>query len=1309
MKRISLLIFFLLWRLYVAQGQTLTPTWGCGADVVRMPNGMITTQDVLQIKFDKDWAEYIKSGKHLTNTRQVYTIPTVVHIIHDNGASNITDAQVFQAIQELNDGFRNAGDYAFPLGVDTEIDFCLAQRDPQGQGTNGINRIFSSLTDMTIETEDLALKALLTWDPTQYLNVWVVNSITSAAMGPGVAGYAYLPSSHGLPHDGIVIEAAYFGTGTHPSKVMLHEAGHYLGLYHPFEGGCPNNDCLVDGDKVCDTPPDATNTWVQCTDVVNSCQTDADDLSANNPFRPVANGGIGDQPDMFQNYMDYSQPICANRFSAMQKDRMVFSLLGARESLLHSDGCNSPCNPVITTQFTASATNILINQSATFTNTSLNGSAYQWLVNGVNISNATDFTHTFTQLGTYIIRLEGTTSQPGCADFFEDTLTVSCGAQANFTSTDLQIPTGGSVTFTATPTAATNYSWMVGGVFSGSGLTFTYSPTASMSLVSLIVSNNECADTSTLAYVQMGSCSWRFNNIWFFGDSVGLDFFNSPPTKLSGFHIYTNEPSTTFCDRAGNLMFYSEGVQVRDKNKNLMPNGVGLSSHVSARDGVMAYPYPGQPNKYLLVTRDALETAGAAGIKYNVIDMTLNGGLGDVTLKNQTVKAPATGEGMCGVYDMSSQTGWLIFPDLGTPQVYRVHKVDASGIQTTATFTLPLTAAMPGNGFLRLSHDGKKLAMYCYISGAASITLLDFDLLTGVLSNPVNFAIAAPGMGGFYGSEFSPNNQFLYIGIGGGVYQYDISSNVGATISATGVGVASGGFQIGGFQKGIDDKVYFSDLYSDKVGCINQPNLAGAACSPSVIDMQGSQSIIGLPTYVRLLNLGAQVHINGAQTLCQNSESTYLIAGNLPNDTTTYTASSNISILQAYHDSVRIRVNEIGAGYVVVKNFAACGLITDTIFLTITPPLPISLGNDTVFCGNSIMLTPTPIIPGANYVWSNGITTPTATLLNDGQYWVEVSNAQGCNNRDTISIQSSTYNNNISLGSDKTICEGEVVVLSVGNNYLTYNWLNTWSEPTYTAYQPGTYWVTVTGVCGMSDTDSITLFPAAKIIPMRDTFMCAGVPITLTATGAGTFVWSNGTANATAQIKHPGTYIITMTSVEGCISKDTVNVVRAPQPVIQLGKDKEICKGDAISLSTGISNGQYLWSNGSTTPYITVQNTGWYAVEVTEQCTAKDSVFVQEIDCCSIFAPNSFSPNSDNINDRFEIKASCPLQFFSLTIFDRWGRLVYESHDITQPWDATFQGESVPEGVYIFQLHSILFENGKEKEWKRTGDVTVIR
>ncbi|MEQ1743818.1 MAG: M43 family zinc metalloprotease [Saprospiraceae bacterium] len=125
-------------------------------------------------------------------------------------------------------------------------------------------------------------------------------------------------------------------------------------MLHTFQGGCKNDDCRTQGDRVCDTPPDNSTGPLPCGGAYNSCHTDTDDPSPQNPFRDPALGGLGDQNDMHRNYMDYSPYECYDRFTEGQKVRMRFFIETLRAPLLASKACLPPCPQPTTALFTVS-------------------------------------------------------------------------------------------------------------------------------------------------------------------------------------------------------------------------------------------------------------------------------------------------------------------------------------------------------------------------------------------------------------------------------------------------------------------------------------------------------------------------------------------------------------------------------------------------------------------------------------------------------------------------------------------------------------------------------------------------------------------------------------------------------------------------------------------------------------------------------------------------------------------------------------------------------------------------------------------
>jgi len=432
-------------------------------------------------------------------------LPVVVHIIHQNGPENISDIMVQQGIDDLNESFANLNYYDQGTGSNTYIQFCLATTDPAGNPSSGINRVVSPLSDFTMETQNVAVKALSFWNSFDYVNLWLVNEICSNAVGCGVAGYATFPGAHGNPIDGCVIEARFFGSNKPNSAITSHELGHYLGLYHTFEGGCTNSDCTAQGDRVCDTPPDQSTAISLCSSPPNTCNTDEDDLSGNNPFRPIVNGGLGDQNDMIINYMDYGDRNCYSAFTQGQADRMMGFVQTTRASLLANSFCTPTCSTPYSASFTASSNPVTLNSTVNFTNTSSGGTTYEWLIDGVPFATTSNSSYPFSAVGTFTITLNVTSTDPLCFETFEMEIEVTCFAQAAFTPSATSIFLGNSVTFTNNSTGAISYEWIVNNNSVSSVINYTHTFNTAGNIPVMLVANGiGCSDT-TLTYISVNT------------------------------------------------------------------------------------------------------------------------------------------------------------------------------------------------------------------------------------------------------------------------------------------------------------------------------------------------------------------------------------------------------------------------------------------------------------------------------------------------------------------------------------------------------------------------------------------------------------------------------------------------------------------------------------------------------------------------------------------------------------------------------------------------------------------------------------
>ncbi|MCF8298408.1 MAG: T9SS type A sorting domain-containing protein [Saprospiraceae bacterium] len=526
---------------------------------------------------------------------------------------------------------------------------------------------------------------------------------------------------------------------------------------------------------------------------------------------------------------------------------------------------------------------------------------------------------------------------------------------------------------------------------------------------------------STTAFSQHYS---KYTNHWHFFKYAGLDFSNtSPIAKTNGALYHKNWGySSVMSDYYGNLLFYSDGYYVYNKNHQQMPNGFGLMG-VATGNSIslnIVFPKPGHSTLYYDFIPTGYSSSTNTTAYYSIIDMSADSGKGDVILKN--IPFMSLSSNKIGVVKHSNgECYWLI-----------LHKRNSNAFHSysfcgnTVDSIIPIISNIGqiysneqiNIGDICISPDGKKLAVTSSISNnndSITLELFDFNSTTGVISNQL---IISHGTYGFYcAPAFSSDSKKLYVGnIGYSViYQFDLSAGSNSAIinSKTIIEYPNIlGRTFHRMQLGLDGKIYVarSSNNDEYLGVINEPNTLGIACN-----------------YVdNGMFLGGSLHLGNSLPYFVSSYLLPPIKFNYTNfclgDSVSFTLSDSVStVFWDFGDTANINTNysslyapkhyySTPGTYTVTAKCLHYGMHDTTIQIINIYPLPtVNLGQDTTINDSTILV----LDAGANhtsYQWSTGDTTQTIILnganlgVNTYQIFVDIIDTNGCTASDTILV-----------------------------------------------------------------------------------------------------------------------------------------------------------------------------------------------------------------------------------------------------------------------------------------------------------------
>ncbi len=578
-------------------------------------------------------------------------------------------------------------------------------------------------------------------------------------------------------------------------------------------------------------------------------------------------------------------------------------------------------------------------------------------------------------------------------------------------------------------------------------------------------------------------------NVWAFGSEAGLDFNSSTVTAFQS-SINSPEGIASVCDAKGKLLFYTDGTFVWNANHAVMPNGndiLGLPwvvmgggtkypTTISTTQGALISTIPDQPGKYLLFSLTSEENKGThCKLFYSMVDMSLNGGLGDVvsSMKGIVIDSFLT-EKLTGVIGDNCNI-WVLVHTKNHHEV-RAYEITSAGLNLSPVIsTITSASANPVvTGTIKISPNRKQMII-------SPLMLYDFDAASGIVSGG-KLLQSMPS----YSACFSPDNSKLYTQEALDIYQYDLTKpSLTEIINSRTLITMNVGFI--DLKAGPDGKIYMASGSSERssLAVINQPNAAGKSCN-----------------YVKY---GVSLAPNTSMNL------------GLPNDVPVFRRDS------------------------------------------------FSTTNKLEHCFNTNITLDPVMSDGRDHVWSNGTTGKNITVADDGFYWVSYFRPPCDHYIDTFELISNNITPELDFIANRdSICEGDTILFtpSYTEGVAEITWTFGSGSTTLPAGAQthrfdtsGT--ITITAVASFPNCPDVSVshdvnvfsYPRVDIGP--DTTVCLNGQAILLSNHAHkpftdfSYQWGNGSHDQQIAARHPGTYVLTVTSGRNCATVDSVEISKS--------------------------------------------------------------------------------------------------------------------------------------------------------------------
>jgi hypothetical protein len=753
--------------------------------------------------------------------------------------------------------------------------------------------------------------------------------------------------------------------------------------------------------------------------------------------------------------------------------------------------------------------------------------------------------------------------------------------------------------------------------------------------------------------------NWIFglrDNLMVFTDT-GVVAINAPPNQsnLTEFFFCGGPGNATISDKDGNLLFYTDGETLWNGNYDTISNPqIPLAGNYLGTN--LFIPRPGFDDRYFVLTTSFPHMLW--GLLISEIDLSLNNGLGGlVPLYNYQLSDDMVSK-FAATYHANGKDIWVVGHDRYS-NAFKAFLITeegvyfANGMQTNVVPVIsniglsqqelsPMPDAFNRNawGRMKISPGGNYIAMSS--NGLNAVEVFDFDIATGVVSNPRQITIARPR-----DVEFSSDGTLLYVGRHYNCYTFgcnityppsthvhqfnllagDSAAFINSSTIVSQFSPACWGYDGNQLQLGPDMKVYstISNCYQLDLCVINNPNQIGSASNWEIngIDVEmgyyGAGPNQGYPPFFTPYldkNILFENRCFGDTTLIYTMTNTSM-------DSIRWEFSDPVQglISIANQDSIYHVFPNPGSYMIGIKRYRGGNMDLLEKILYINPVIDISLPDDTMLCEGQPIILPYEY-PYVDFAWVNDtnsdtVFSDTIVINNTGNWWPEVLNFdQYCGDIDTMFVNIQL--DSLDLGNDvSNTCINNPVEIIANLDSSAYNWSNGDTTQGIVANSNGLYSVTVhQGYCYFTDSVQV-YYDLPLVVSLPDTvFFCDSIFQYVSAGDfPADFLWSpTGETTAEILIDSVGFYSVTASNACGDFSDSTLAML-IDFPEVNLGNDTVICNGDIISLSNN-SQGNfepntYLWSTGDSTNSVQVSLIGNYTLELSNVCgSASDTIFI---------------------------------------------------------------------------------------------------